>query len=262
MFIRAKKYTIVLLLAVAMVAGGSLALADTTPAQLSQNEKTLLQQQLQNIENQIAQYQQQLNEVKGQKNTLQNKVSQLKKQLATLELQAKATNLEIADINNQLSITQRAFDQNAAKAESLKNQIGDAIKLVAQQDDYSLLSILLSQDNLSSALTEMETYSQISQNLKSLLDQRLDTNNQLGEYKQKLDQQHEEDRNLLSIQSLQKAQIAGATIEQNTLLDETKGKEANYQAVLSDTQKQAAEIRGRLYQLLGISTQITFGQAV
>jgi membrane-bound lytic murein transglycosylase B len=61
---------------------------------------------------------------------------------------------------------------------------------------------------------------------------------------------------------LQQKQLTGSVDEQNTLLKVTKGKESAYQAELSDTQKEAAAIKNRLYQLLEVSKQITFGQAV
>jgi len=262
MLIQTKRYGLAILLITAVITGGSLALADTAPSPLTTAETTQLQQQLQDIESQIAQYQQQLSQIKGQKNTLQNKINQLKKQQATLSLQIQVTALQITATTNQLQDTQKEIDQTASHAEKLKTQVAQVIKLVYQADDYSLLSVLLSQDDLSSVLNELENYSRLTQDLKSLLDQSLALNKQLTEYRQKLSDQQDENSNLLSIQSLQKKQLAGSVTEQNTLLSDTKGKEANYQAVLSDTQKQAAQIRTRLYQLLGVSTQITFGEAV
>ncbi len=79
---------------------------------------------------------------------------------------------------------------------------------------------------------------------------------------QTLDQQQDDAQNLLSVKTLQQQQLAGSMDEQSSLLQQTKGKESNYQAVLSDKQKQAAEIRNRIYQLLGVTTQVTFGQAL
>ena len=45
-------------------------------------------------------------------------------------------------------------------------------------------------------------------------------------------------------------------------MTQTKGKESEYQKILSDTQKRAGEIRGRLYPTLGGGKQVTFGEAV
>jgi membrane-bound lytic murein transglycosylase B len=87
-------------------------------------------------------------------------------------------------------------------------------------------------------------------------------NKQLEEDKQELDQKQEDASGLLAIQSAQKAELSNAVNEQNTILTETKGKESAYQAQLNVTQAQAAQIRGRLYPVVGTNTQITFGEAV
>ncbi len=248
-----------LLLAVAVFA----ATFSPVHAQTSPEEKAQLQQQLDAIERQINQYQQELKQVQGQKNTLQNKVNQLKKQQATLNLQMQATTLQLTDIRSKLTETQAAIDQSVAKQQQLKDQIKRLITtMYQQQGDYSLLYLLISQDNLSDILLQLQSYSQISDSLNQLLALTRKTEAQLTEDRGKLLDQQDESNNLLAIQNLQQGQLAGNVNQQNSILQQTKGKEANYQAVISDTQKQAAAIRNRLYQLLGVSTQITFGQAV
>lgn len=259
---RAYKYILPLLLGVFMLIAQPLVWAQTSPAQLNAVEKAQLQQQLAEIENQIAQYQGELKQIQGQKNTLQNKINLLKKQQATLNLQIQATNLQITDIKNKLSETETVIEQNTNKITALKQRIGDLIKTMYQIGDYSLLYLLISQDNLSDVLSSLEHYSQISDSLRLLLDQTKQTNNDLNQEQEALAQQKEDSNNFLTIQNLQKQQLTGTASQQNSLLADTKGKESNYQAIISDTQKQAAAIRNRLYQLLGVSTQITFGQAV
>lgn len=261
MILYKKKQTVLIIVAMLIVAFSTV-FAETVTAPPTTEEKTQLQQQLQDIENQIAQYQQELTQIRGEKNTLQNKIKQLKKQQSALSLQIKATALQINDLTSKITETQVAIDQNIGKNQELKKQLVNYIQLVNEQDNYSLLYILLSQDNLSDIVTEIENTSRISEGLQTLLAQLREINNQLAQEKQTMAKQQEEANNLLSIQNLQKSQLTGVVSGQNILLDQTKGKESDYQAILSDTQKRAAEIRNRLYQLLGISTQISFGQAV
>ena len=239
--------------------------APTAPAdaamQQVQNEKNQLQAQLQDIENQIAQYEKDLAGIKGQKNTLQNKVSQLKKQQASLALQVKATTLELKQMNAQLTDTQNNIDQNIKKTNALKAEIAEDLRVINQNDAQSFLFMVLSKNNLFDALSEVQKFSQISEGLSTLLGEIQKTNDALEVSKQKLTDQQDQVSNLLSIQNLQQEKILGSVQEQNTLLVQTKGKEKNYQAQLSDTQKRAAQIRTRLYQLLDVGKQITFGQA-
>ncbi|MCL5666211.1 MAG: hypothetical protein M1383_00320 [Patescibacteria group bacterium] len=237
--------------------------AQTAPAQnIAQDEKAQLQQQLSEIESQIAQFQRELKNIQGEKNTLQNKINQLKKQQTTINLQIRAINLQIADLDSQITDTQTGIDQNTAKALLLQSQMAELIRSIHEQDSYPFLYAVVAEGNLSGALDQIQNYAKISGNLRSLLSQALQTKNQLAAQKEDLSEQQDESRNLLSIQNLQQQQLADSVSEQNTLLQQTKGKESDYQITLSDTQKRAAEIRNRLYQLMGVSSQITFGQAV
>ncbi|MBI5530584.1 MAG: hypothetical protein HY918_03725 [Candidatus Doudnabacteria bacterium] len=229
---------------------------------LSLEEKTQLQKQLDEINSQIADIQQQLNDVKGQKNTLQNKVKQLQKQQAALNLQIQATTLQVASLQNQIVETQGSIDVNTQKINQLQQSIANYIRLINQRDGYPFLYVLVGRNNLSDAAGELENLSKVSSGLRSVLAQAKDLNNQLGLQKESLSQQEDQANNLLSIKGLQQQQVLASVSEQSTLLQQTKGREADYQITLNDTQKRANEIRSRLYQLLGVSTQITFGDAV
>ena len=242
----------------------SFVFADTPPPTMQQiqDEKTQLQQQLQDIENQINQYEKDLVTIKGQKNTLQNKVALLKKQQATLNLRIQSTSLQIADMSKQIGNTQALIDRNAARIVTLQSQVADDIRWMYQNDHHSLFFLLLSKHSLFDFLAEMQNYKLISVGLNAVLAETRKANDELQKQKQVLNDQQDVVEHLLSVQHLQQSQLTGSVVEQNTLLKETKGKEKNYQAALTDTQKQAAQIRTRLYQLLDVGKQITFGQAV
>lgn len=260
MLFRKKQTIVALALVLAMVFSN--AGAQTAATNLSSDEKAKLQQELAELQNQINQYQAELGQIQGQKNTLQNKINQLKKQQASLNLQIQATTLEIKDINSRLADTQAEIVRNTELVEKLTSQIGAVIRASYLQDDTSLLYTLLSQDSFEDILSEMENYSQISTSLNSLVNQIHDTNNKLDQERIVLADQQTDATALVAVQTLQKGQLADIQTEHSSLLEETKGQEANYQAVLNDKRQAAAAIQSRLYPLLGVPSQITFGQAV
>lgn len=231
-------------------------------AQLTSPETAQLQQQLQDIENQIAQFQAQLKTIQGQKNTLQNKINQLQKQQATLKLQIQASNLQIANLQSQTTETQALIDQQTQKQQQLNAQLSKVLQAINQQQNYPFIYTLVTKSNLSDALDALQNEAQISGSLSSLLDQVTQAKNQLYQTKSALVQQQTDTNNLLSIQILQQQQLTDSVGQQAILLQQTKGKESDYQITLNDTQKQAQTIRSRLYQLLGVNTQVTFGQAL
>jgi len=225
-------------------------------------EKTQLEQQLQEIEAQIAEYQNELNTISGEKNTLQNKIKQLKNQQASINLQIKASNLQISDLENRISSTKIYIADNEAKSVELQEQISQTVRKIREYDSYPLFYLLITKNSWSEALDEIKNYIEITANLGSLIDEAGKTKEQLDSRMQILGQAQDEAENLLSIRTLQRQQLAGSVNEQNILLQETKGRESDYQAALNDKKKRAAEIRNRLYGLLDVTTQITFGEAV
>ena len=235
---------------------------DTNSLQQAQDEETQLQQELQTIENQILQYQTQLQTITGEKNTLQNKIKQLQNQQATLNLQIKATNLQIKELGGQLNTTKSAITEKTAKIQLLQAEMTQFIRAINEYDNYPLLYTTIIEDNLFDAFNNIEQYSQIFASLKDVLEEIQQVKIQLDQQAQTLAQQQDEAKNLLSIKTLQQQKLSGSVSEQSGLLQQTKGKESNYQTALNDSQKRAIEIRNRLYQLLGVSTQITFGQAL
>jgi len=239
-----------------------LVLAQNNSLQQAEDEKAQLQQQLDEIEKQIANYEAQLKTISGQKNTLQNKIKQLQSQQSVLNLQIRATNLKITDLDNQLNQTQAYIDENMARIKQYQSQMADIIRAINEYDSYPLVYTIITRDNLSEAFDEIERRSQVFSGLTDVLNKVQDTKNQLDQQAQVLSDQQDEAKNLLSVKVLQQQKLTGSVNEQSTLLQQTKGVEKNYQAALTDSKKRATEIRTRLYQLLGVSTQITFGEAV
>ncbi len=230
--------------------------------QAVEKQKTQLQQQLQALETQINQFEKELVNIKGQKNTLQNKIDQLKKQQAALSLRVKATTLQMNEMAQQISNTQALINRNQARASVLASQIGEHLRFIEQHDHHSLLFLFLSEHTLFDFLAEMQKYKHLSVSLTSILSQTKHVNEDLATDKKQLNEQQDSVQQLLTIQQLQQQQLNGSASEQSALLKKTKGKEKNYQASLLDSKKQAAQIRTRLYQLLDVGKQITFGQAV
>lgn len=220
-----------------------------------------LQNQLKELQNQITDLQNQLQQTSAQKNTLANKIKALKKQQDVLNLQIKATNLQVNELGNEIVETQGFIEQNIQKTKELRQQISGVIRLIDQNDQKPFIYTAVSTGKLSEVFNAYNEYTKISQGLASLVSDLNKANNELEKQKQDLAGKQEEAQNLLQIKVLQATQLTSSVSEQNSLLNQTKGRETDYQIALNDTKAKANEISGRIYQLLGISGQVTFGEA-
>jgi membrane-bound lytic murein transglycosylase B len=256
------KPAICLLLALATGAFGVLpARAQTTLEQVAA-EQSQLQQQLAALEKEISGYQSQLTKIKGQKNTLVNKIAQLQKQQALIAAQIKISSLKISDIDAQEVSLQNSVKLDKTKINDLQTEMAALIIAINMRDRRSFLEIMLTSDNLAQAFIERADDERLIQNLDDIFNVKKLAQNDLTAALQTISEKRDEENNLLSIKSLQEKQLTGSVSEQSTLLTQTKGKESAYQASLKSSQAEVAAIKSRMYQLLEVSAQINFGQAV
>ena len=62
------------------------------------------------------------------------------------------------------------------------------------------------------------------------------------------------------MQQLQRKESESTKGEKDYLLEKTKGKESEYQKLLTETQKKVAEIQSRIFELIGVPEKFTFGE--
>ena len=221
-----------------------------------------LEKELQTIEIQITQLEQQLAATKDEKKTLTNKISQLKKEQARLQLQIKATNIKLGDLDKKISVTVKSIESNQEKITRLKIDLSKLLRLLYQKGQELLLLRFFIEGGISQAFTETNNYQKLSESINFLVKETKKTQKELNNQQIAYEEQQNDARELLNIAKIQQSSMAGKLYEQAELLQATKGLEATYQNLLKDSKKQAAEIRNRIYELLGVGIQINFGQAV
>ena len=252
------------LLTLFILAGGSAShfvFAQETLGEVEQ-EKTQLQQQLQQIQKKISVYQKELASVSKEKQTLQTRMKILHNEQATLALNIEALSLEVEDLNEQVLENQLTIQENEMKLNTIKSQIAEYLREMRENDERNMLFVLFSKHSLFDVLTELQSYTQVATGLNLLSEELHKDNEELNEQKRYLDEKESRIQEYLTLRLLQEEALNGSLSEQSVLLSKTKGLESNYQAVLTDSKKQASQIQSRLYQLLDVGKQITFGQAV
>jgi len=243
---------------------GSKTFADTSADQLQaiDSQRAALEKQLADIEKQISQYEKDLTKIGSQKKTLANKIKQLQIKQAQLTLQIKDTNLRLADLTIQLLQNQAETDINARQIDLLRNQLGEVVRQMWKLSRYSSFDILVSSGNLSDFYDRVHAFKAVSGGLGQIMQTLSLKEKKLQDERAAYEDKKEAQAQLLNIISLQKSQLSLNLNDQNDLLAKTKGKEANYQTMLKTSKEQAAEIKSRIYTLISVSEQITFGQAV
>ena len=241
---------------------GALLAALILPSLAFSQSREELEGELKKIEAEILAYEKELATTKTQKNTLTNKINQLKKEQQKITLQIKSTSLQINKLGKELSVTEGSIKEAEAKLRDSKAKTTEIIRAIYEQNQRSMVEVFAASEDLSGFLRELEALEKLTQKLAAIIAEVKVVKSDLEGKHANLEVKHGEQKNLLSLQTLQQKSLTTKTGEQNKLLKDTQGKESQYQKILADSRKRASEIRNRIYEVLGVSKQITFGEAV
>lgn len=264
-------YFLVIIFAFYPLSGGltfNSALAETnnsSPAKLAmtqEEEKTFLENKLKELGKKIAQYEKDITKTQQEKNTLLNQTSILRNKIKRLALQIQQSNVMIKDLGLQVKDTEISIDKTSLKIEDSKQKLVNVLRTLNEEDQKSLLEILLSEPKLSNFFDNLVALESLSQKNHELLKNIRGLKSNLETQKQTLGDEKEDLGRITKIKTLQRTESLQVQKEKEKLLEQTKGKESEYQRMLQATQKEAAEIRARIFELVGVVETPTFGQAL
>ncbi|HAH04452.1 TPA: hypothetical protein DCL28_02740 [Candidatus Komeilibacteria bacterium] len=227
-----------------------------------QDQTEALQQELEAIEAEIEKYEKELSTVQSSKNSLQRQINALKIQQSKIKLEIEKTNLNIDNIENRLESIRADIESHRAEIENSQEQIARLIRLVNKKDHYSSLEILIMQPSFGDFFKELADYNRLILSLKTVVAELNEQTQILQRQGEQLSAEREDQSNLIAIASLQNSKLSQNIASQRDLLATTNAEESNYQVILADQARRAADIKGRIYDLLGISQDITFGEAL
>ncbi|MFA5099032.1 MAG: lytic murein transglycosylase [Candidatus Paceibacterota bacterium] len=228
----------------------------------SQNEeqRKALESQLADLESQISQYESTINEYKKKGTTLQSEINKLNSQISKLNLQIKAVNLTLSNLDLEISDTQSQIVQTESDIDMNKQSLSQTLQTLYENDNKNLVEILMANPKLSDFMGDVNNLMSVQESVSLTIQQIVEDRQKLLDQKEVLGLQKEDAMALKAYQAAQKSSISKTQTEKATLLKETKGKESEYQKVLTETKKTAAQIRQQIFQLLG-GGELTFEKA-
>jgi membrane-bound lytic murein transglycosylase B len=223
-------------------------------------ERTQLESQLATLETQINQYQGQIASYETQGNTLSGQIGILNDKIASLNLQIQATTLTIQELDSQVADTQDQITATQASITGKKAAMGSLMQSLYEDDQVNLIQMFLQNPQLSDFWDETQGIALLQDNLRAAVQQITDLQSQLQNQETQFEASESDAASAAVYQQAQAVEVASTKSQKTELLTETKGQESKYQTLLAQTQATAAQIRSRIFQLLG-GGQLTFGQA-
>ncbi len=225
-------------------------------------EREALEAELRELEEQIAKYETDITKTQQEKKTLQNQIYILKRKIGKLNLQIQGSNVMIRDVTLQAKDTESSIETTSLKIGDSKTQLGNLLRKIYEEDQKTLFEILISEESISDFFANLVYLENLSENSFQLLQNIKSLKSKLQTQKETLSTEKEDLERILKIQILQKREADVTKFETDILLKKTKGEEALYQKYLKETQAEAAEIRARIFELIGVPKAPTFGEAL
>ena len=225
-------------------------------------EKEKLEKELKNIEKEIESYQEKILATQKKSKTLKNELLILENQIKKLGLEIKATKLSLGRINDEIYLQEQKIDLKKIEINKEKELLKKILQNLYQEESDSWIEIILKNPKFSDFFAKIRDLELLQFNLKQKLQILKTQKQELEKQKEMLLEKKQEFVALSNLQILQRKKLLNYKKEKDYLLKITKGKEKKYQEILKEKQKLAAQIRSRIYELMGIGKAITFGEAV
>lgn len=216
---------------------------------------------LKQYEDEIAKLEQVIGKTEQEKKTLQTQISTLKSKVNKLDLQIRQSNVLIKDVTYQIKDTEGSIEQTSLHVEDLRKQLTAILQTIYEQDQTSLVEILLSGTDLSEFFDNLVALETLDSKSHDFLQEIKILKTSLEGQKQSLDTEKGDLESALKMQTLQKQESQTVQKQQEYFLKLT---EAQYQQYLKEkqaTEAKAAEIRARIFEVVGTTKAPTFGEA-
>lgn len=252
---RIRIYTSIALLV--FVVGAASARAQTS---VEQREREL-QEQLEKTLKEIAGLQVFYNQKSQERASLERDVELLDAQIEKSRLSIQARNIAIQQLGGKIGEKEGAIVGLGEKMDRQKQSLAQLIRKTNEVDEYSLVEIALSNQNISDFFEDLDSFESINLSLQSSFREIENTKADTEVEKKTLEERRTEEIELRKLQELEKQSIEVQEAEKQEVLSVTRGQEGLYQQLITQRQQTAAQIRAELFRLRG-STAISFGEAL
>lgn len=204
---------------------------------------------------------QDLNKTGEEKKTLENKIYSLKRKITNLNYQINQSNLIVKDLGIQIEDTGISIQKTSLKIEDSKDKLANILRTIYEEDQKPIIEILFSEPEVSDFFDNLVALELLNLKSKELLqDIKLLKTNLEGQ-KISLDDEKGDLEHMVEIQTIQKKENAETKQEQEYYLKLTEVEYQKYLEEKREVDEKAAEIRARIFKLIGVSEAPTFGEA-
>lgn len=220
-----------------------------------------LEKELATLEKLIEKQQDLLRNKQGERVTLERDLNIIDAAIEKARLAIRARELEMERLQGEIQNKELTISELSEKLERERESLEELIRRTAEIDDLSIVEVVLSGQTFSEFFEEFDDFQAVKTALQDSF-RELETLREENELaKEVLEDKHTSEVQLRTIQELEKEQLDAQEQQKAVILERTKGEEARYQELITNSERSAAEIRAELFELSG-TTAIQLGDAI
>jgi membrane-bound lytic murein transglycosylase B len=231
-----------------LFAPSSLNVEAQSAEQVAQQEAKL-QAEYNALQKEIDTWQRVLDETRQKANTIQGDITILTAKIKEAELMIRQKNLAISKLGAQIADKSKKIKTLEVKLDDGRRSLAQIIRKTNEIDSKTLAEVFFAEESVSEFFQDIDSYDSIKSQMKEHFTVVREVKATTEEERQKLDQQKNEEADARYVVEVKKKTIAQTESEKKKLLAVTKTEASGYQAVLSERQKRAAQIRAALFKL-------------
>lgn len=226
----------------------------------SDEERQSLEAELKKIEDEIAGYETNIKDFQSQAKTLKQEMARLDNQISKINLQIKATTLTLKKLDDEIILTEKKIAATEIEMGLHKDSLAKTLRSIYEEERVNLIEILLKNPKLSDFFGEINNLITVQESIRLNLEQVVKLRDDYIAEKEDLALQRTDASSLKDWQNSQRQALGSTKSEKDHLLAVTKGQESQYQELVKESKKTAAQIRSRIFELLG-GGELTFEEA-
>ena len=193
--------------------------------------------------------------------SIERDISILNAKIKEAQLNIKAKNLKISTLSKDISVKSKDIENLEQKIDKGKNSIADLLRKSYQIDDTSLLTMALSDNDLSQFFIDIDSFDSIKKSLQLTLDDVRETKNITEKEKENLSARKDQETDAKMSIEADKRKVEKNEGEKKQLLSVNRKQEKAYKEILKEREEKAAKIRTALFALRDTGA-IPFGKAL
>lgn len=229
--------------------------------QANQAQLKAKQDELSALDNKIKDLSQKQNTATNEAELAADQLAYISQQLQAAQLQYDQTLLSITVLNQDIADSENDVKTLEAAAEQTRDLLRHSLRDLYQQEQTSLLDVVLGSTSLSELMTERRAYHEIQQRALQYVDELKERQQSIAKHLADLDLQQQQMQQLKEIQAYQQSDLSTQQTAKDNFLRLKQQQQAQYAREIAETKQARSEIERQMFSLRGLGVDLALTDA-